>query len=165
MAGLSCEIEGRLRDSQGPIRKSRIEFNRILLVVVIMLSPIVGTACSGSGDVSGNIFLTMKSGDVKRAAGIQVILVPATEQFESDWKKLVADFKVEYGKAEVGYKDASRADEDARRRRIEDIGRGNFSSSTGNEFNNMLGWMDYQAKVRQTYLARAKGLAWKIHEK
>jgi hypothetical protein len=45
-----------------------------------------------TGELSGDVFVTMKSGDVKRGADMQISLVGATEQFEAAWKKTVEEF-------------------------------------------------------------------------
>jgi hypothetical protein len=41
-------------------------------------------------DVAGDVFVTMKSGDVKRGAGIEVFIVPDTAEFRAEWDKMVA---------------------------------------------------------------------------
>jgi len=40
------------------------------------------------GDLAGDIFLRMKSGDVKRGAGLDVLVIAATPQFEGEWSKI-----------------------------------------------------------------------------
>jgi hypothetical protein len=56
-------------------------------------------ACSRSGDLSGDVFVTMKSGDVKRAADVEVSLVSATGEFDDAWKKAAEDYKRDHGVA------------------------------------------------------------------
>lgn len=46
-----------------------------------------------SGDVAGTVFVKMRSGDVKRGADVEVVLVSASAQFEAEWKKVVEGYK------------------------------------------------------------------------
>ncbi len=54
------------------------------------------TACSRQGTLSGDVFVTMKSGDVKRAADVEVALGVRTDQFEADWRKAEEDFRRDF---------------------------------------------------------------------
>jgi hypothetical protein len=63
----------------------------------------------GIGQLSGDVFVTMQSGDVKRGADVPIALVTVTEQFESDWNKLVEEFKSEYGRADADFQRARQA--------------------------------------------------------
>jgi hypothetical protein len=72
---------------------------RAMLVALIGVS-VVLTGCGPSGpsvgDLSGSVYVTMKSGDVKRAAGVQVHLVAATDQLRSAWTDAVTRFQTVY---------------------------------------------------------------------
>jgi hypothetical protein len=114
-----------------------------LWVFIVIACLIAAGGCSRSGDLSGNVFVTMKSGDVKRAAGIQVVLVHATDQFQGDWKKLVGEFTAEYKKADAGYQDANKAMRES------------YSTYAGEK---SMEWAKYVDRVVDTYRARAKEL-------
>jgi len=60
------------------------------------------TACSA--DVSGTVHVTMRSGDVRRGADVQVLLV--RESFMGQWTEASATFKANYREAVVAYVDA-----------------------------------------------------------
>jgi hypothetical protein len=58
----------------------------ILLALFLMLA----SGCSPStADLSGDVFVTMRSGDVKRGAGVEVLLISPTPQFEADWREML----------------------------------------------------------------------------
>jgi hypothetical protein len=61
------------------------------------------SACSRSTDLSGDVFVTMKSGDVKRGADVEVALIPATAGFDSDWATALAKFQKDYTDARAIY--------------------------------------------------------------
>jgi hypothetical protein len=60
------------------------------------------TACSA--DVSGTVYLTTRSGDVRRGADVPVLLV--REQFMGEWTEASATFKANYREAAVAYVEA-----------------------------------------------------------
>jgi hypothetical protein len=75
----------------------------------------------GTGELSGDVFVTMQSGDVKRGAGIQILLITATEQFESEWTKLVGQFKSEYGRASADLQQADKVESQAAKHSLDAI--------------------------------------------
>ncbi|MDA8241971.1 MAG: hypothetical protein M0Z67_16600 [Nitrospiraceae bacterium] len=46
-----------------------------------------------TGKISGNIFVSMKSGDVKKAAGIKVMLLKNYEQVASEYDQILGEYK------------------------------------------------------------------------
>jgi broad specificity phosphatase PhoE len=60
------------------------------------------TACSA--DVSGTVYVTSRSGDVRRGADVPVLLVG--EQFMGEWREASATFKASYRQAAVAYLEA-----------------------------------------------------------
>ena len=70
-----------------------------------MLTP----ALSRTSTLTGDVFLTMKSGDVKRGADVEVLLVARTAEFEEEWRKEVETFTVEYRAATVAVAAAGEA--------------------------------------------------------
>jgi len=58
--------------------------------ILVALALVFGSGCGpSSADLSGDVFVTMRSGDVKRGAGIETILLSPTPQFEADWKEML----------------------------------------------------------------------------
>jgi len=47
--------------------------------------------CAGS--LTGDLFVTTQSGDIKRAADVDVLLVPATQEFERQWERLQSEYE------------------------------------------------------------------------
>lgn len=82
-----CYPAERRRCSRGTQRDSTRAFCQAILVA---LGLVFGSGCGTfNADLSGDVFVTMRSGDVKRGAGIEVILVSPTSQFEADWKEML----------------------------------------------------------------------------
>jgi hypothetical protein len=75
-------------------------------------------ACSA--DLSGTVFVTMKSGDVKRAADIEIVLVATTPEFEAEWTKAIREFKAAYADADAALQEANRKRDESMRRRMDD---------------------------------------------
>ena len=46
-----------------------------------------------AGSLTGDVFVTMRSGDVKRAADVDVLIVPATPEFEAEWERLQSEYE------------------------------------------------------------------------
>jgi hypothetical protein len=59
--------------------------------IVALLLLLVG--CSRKTDISGDVFVSMKSGDVKRAADALVTVVPASAAFEQERRALEESFQ------------------------------------------------------------------------
>ncbi|MDO8476643.1 MAG: hypothetical protein Q7W02_10735 [Candidatus Rokubacteria bacterium] len=111
----------------------------LLLSVLVM-------ACSRSGDITGTIFVTMKSGDVKRGADVEVVLIARSEKFDQEWTRLKKESREESSKAQAGYDAAYQAYSSLRY----DSG---FLKSYGD---NWAAWAARLSEVRATYLARAR---------
>jgi hypothetical protein len=62
---------------------------------LVMAGVLVLAACSRSGTIFGDIFVQTPSGDVKRAARIEVRAVPSTKAFEREWAIAIAAFQAE----------------------------------------------------------------------
>ncbi len=56
---------------------------------------LVLAACSRSGSLYGDVFVQAPAGDVKRAARINVKVIPSTQAFDRDWAQAVAAFQEE----------------------------------------------------------------------
>ena len=63
--------------------------------VPILLALILGVvSCSRTGDLSGDVFVT-KSGMLERGAGVELLVVPASDRLESELRKIVHDYDKE----------------------------------------------------------------------
>ena len=74
--------------------------NRLALLISFGAASLF-TACSG--DLSGTLSVRTHSGNVKPAADVEIVLVRATEQFESEWKKAIAAFEIASNQALTAY--------------------------------------------------------------
>ncbi len=81
---------------------------------LVAVTVLILTACSRSGTLYGDIFVQTRSGNVDRAARINVRGVPATQDFERDWASAVTAFQVEAGPARQAWKAAADSAEEAR---------------------------------------------------
>jgi hypothetical protein len=59
-----------------------------------------------AGELSGDLFVTMKSGDVKRGADVQILAIPRTAAFEAEWAATVRACEDESAPAYRAYKEA-----------------------------------------------------------
>lgn len=59
--------------------------------LLIAFSLLASAAFAGS--LTGDVFVTMRSGDVKRAADIDVLILPATPEFEGEWERLQSEYE------------------------------------------------------------------------
>jgi len=76
----------------------------VLIVVVVVVWYMVFR----SGALSGNIAVTMKSGDIKPGADVEVELVSSTVQFDSQWRNAQATFWQDWDQAHAAVENASR---------------------------------------------------------
>jgi len=81
---------------------------------LVMAGVLVLAACSRSGAIFGDIFVQTPSGDVKRAARIEVRAVPSIRAFESEWATAIAAFQAELDPALHAQKAAASSAEDAK---------------------------------------------------
>jgi hypothetical protein len=92
---------------------------RRLLVAALGFSLLAALpALSGkafAASLTGNVFVTMRSGDVKRAADVDVLIVPATPEFEGEWERLQTEYE-ERAKPLVAEYDSLTAQADSLRR-------------------------------------------------
>jgi hypothetical protein len=95
------------------------------------------SACSRSTDLSGDVFVTMRSGDVKRGADVEVALIPATPAFESDWASSLAKFQKDYADAQTTYK-AWQAEEERARQQSDASGKRLSAASLSGSFSQRL---------------------------
>jgi hypothetical protein len=86
-----------------PVVRSALWFSFALMIF----------GCSRTGGISGDVFLTMKSGDVKRAAGAEVLLIPVTPEFQDSWRALLAYLGNQYSAATAEEREATSRDEAA----------------------------------------------------
>src|SRR5947208_16685880 len=56
---------------------------------VLAVAAFLFAGCSRSGSMAGDVFLTTKAADVKRAAGIRVCLIPDSEPFGPRLRSLI----------------------------------------------------------------------------
>lgn len=77
---------------------------------VLMLFFSVFCGCSRSAKVSGDIFVTTKSGDVKRGADVEVLLVRGTRDFDAQWMAHVQSFKRDRDAAIATYRNKRAAE-------------------------------------------------------
>jgi len=62
--------------------------------VANFVTPTALPARSLAGSLMGDVFVTMK-GDVKRAAGVEVLIVSAATQFDQEWERLQNEYPVD----------------------------------------------------------------------
>jgi hypothetical protein len=77
-------------------------------VPLIILALLTGVACSNkpsTHNVSGDVFVTMASGDVKRGAGIEVVLAATSALSEADLSEVVAQRSGSFGMARSRYRE------------------------------------------------------------
>jgi hypothetical protein len=65
-------------------------WSRVGLIAVLIL---LFVGCSRKTDLSGDVFVTMQSGDVKRAADAPLLVLPTTAAFEKERKALDESFQ------------------------------------------------------------------------
>lgn len=92
----------------------------LLVLGVLLLAVVLWRVTFSSGDLAGNVFVTMQSGDVKRGADVEVVLLADTVQFEAEWKKLLAAFEKAKTEADVVYEDAHRLEQQAFKVHLDD---------------------------------------------
>ncbi len=74
------------------------------------------------GDIVGDVFVRMKSGDVKRLADLQIALIDPNPDFQTNWDRLLADFTTAYDSVERDLREAdARRDEAWKRLRAASI--------------------------------------------
>jgi hypothetical protein len=79
-------------------------------VLLVSLALFAGGACSvkpSTHKISGDVFVTMVSGDVKRGAGIEVMLAAATVVSEAELNEVVVNRAAGYGKARSLYRETA----------------------------------------------------------
>jgi len=65
------------------------KFNGLSSILTILMCTYLLSCSLSKGDISGNIYLTMKSGDIKKAAGIKVMLLEDKDGLLSEQVKEV----------------------------------------------------------------------------
>jgi hypothetical protein len=81
---------------------------------LIVASLLALTACSRSGTIFGDIFVQVPSGDVKRAARIEMRAVPSARAFESEWAAAIVAFQAELEPVLQAQKAAASSAEEAK---------------------------------------------------
>src|SRR3989304_1046855 len=112
---------------------------RTILVPLVIIAAMVGcgrtptpskAVPAATATVSGRVFVTMKSGDVKRGADVAVALVPATPAFDEEWQAIVQDFEKSLEEAIAASREAYSASEDADQRWVAPVeSRGGYYKS------------------------------------
>src|SRR5574337_721224 len=82
-------------------------------LIFAIVGALVLTSCSS--DVTGNVFVRMKSGDAKRTADVEVVLVSDTPQFKSAWAKGIQQFKTAYADVDDAFRETKRQVESLQR--------------------------------------------------
>ncbi len=106
-ARLACGATG-----SGSARPYFAEWRTSHLMLAIV-GALVLTSCSS--DVTGNVFVRMKSGDAKRTADVEVVLVSHTPQFESAWAQGIQQFKAAYANVDDAFRETKRQVESLQR--------------------------------------------------
>jgi hypothetical protein len=96
-------------------------------LILLCATPLL-TACSG--DVSGNVYVTTRSGDVKRGADVQVSLV--RDQHVPEFTRTIEDATTAYGEATAAYQDAKTRSDQAFQAQLRGA-RSGWSRSTEHE--------------------------------
>lgn len=95
-----------------------------MAIVAVTAVALVFSACSKPPlpvDVGGDVFITMKSGDVKRGADVEVCLVPVSPKFDAEWGELAATYTANYASAVAALKVASSESDRLRAAAFKDI--------------------------------------------
>lgn len=71
-------------------------------VALLCLLALASSAHAGA-KLTGDVFLAMQSGDVKRAADLQVLVVPASPEFMSEWEQVQTGYQQEVGPVVAEY--------------------------------------------------------------
>jgi hypothetical protein len=95
-----------------PVRRPRLWVATIAVTL---------TTAACSGDVGGTVFVKMQSGDIKRGADVEVVLVGAGDQFEAEWKKGVTEYQKAEADANVPYVEAQAVQTLAHQEYLKDI--------------------------------------------
>src|SRR5437867_12974291 len=69
-------------------------------------SPATAILPPRTAELSGDVYMTMKSGDVKRAADIEVVIVPASAELSARWRSMLDAFAVERALLEAAIRTA-----------------------------------------------------------
>jgi hypothetical protein len=82
----------------------------IVIVLATAFWPYWGAPISrligGRGDVSGDVFVSMASGEVRRAGDVEILLVAKTPAMVESWSSLHADFQRDFYPTFLKYLDA-----------------------------------------------------------
>ncbi len=81
-------------------------FSFLMACLLVSASSI---ACSRTAGISGTIFVTMQSGDVKRGADVEVALISHSEKLETAMAGIATQGTEEYAKAKAGLAAAEQA--------------------------------------------------------
>jgi hypothetical protein len=65
----------------------------IAFYAVILAAPSALPVNAFAGSLTGDVFVTMRSSDVKRAADVDVLIVPATPEFDAEWERLQSEYE------------------------------------------------------------------------
>ena len=84
------------------------------LALALAAVVVCSTACSRTGNITGEIVVTTPSGREQRAAHATVLAIQATRAFERDWRAAVAAFEEEIAPARQGRDEAAQSLESAR---------------------------------------------------
>ena|SRR5436190_3728111 len=85
---------------------------RVYRILAVIIGTFFFTGYSGeASEITGTVYVTMRSGDVKRAADTEVLLVAGHPDFEAKWKALAQEFRqasvhAEYRQAQAEHKQA-----------------------------------------------------------
>ena len=92
---------------RGGNRISRVRtVAHIAILVALSWLP---SACQRTATLSGDVFVTMKSGDVKRGADVAVVLVPKTSELDNQWNGLIGALREELNAAQQALQRAKAA--------------------------------------------------------
>ena len=78
------------------------------LAIAWLLAASLVSSCTNTGDLAGDVFVTMKSGDIKRGADVELILYRRSPEFEKEWSSASEEFKENLNRAQVDEKVAER---------------------------------------------------------
>src|SRR5260370_5251276 len=99
--------------------------------VALLLACVAPLLAACSGDISGNVYVAMQSGDVKRGADVPIVLVGT--KFMAEWTKARAAYKSAYHQAQVEYEEAKARSEQVFQAHLSDITAGLSSSGAYDE--------------------------------
>ena len=83
---------------------------RLILTAFLLTCSVANPNVITAADVSGEVFLVLKSGEIRRGAGLSVVITPMSSSFSQQWTQVLADCSRDFGAAKSAEDRAERID-------------------------------------------------------